>query len=157
MAVQSSTPHDGLFKGICSRKAEIAGILRANLPEPLTARIDFDCLELQPAGFIEQNLRFRQRQFELVTVAAEFPKDEGKVLQFLQDHHASTKNYLFGDDDKYALIEAFDKDWNGELPYTLLQNNNSGFGPDNSGLTIVGYLYRFAFESGARRSTADSP
>ena len=35
-----------------------------------------------------------------------------------------------------------------ELPYTLLQNNNSGFGPDNSGLTIVGYLYRFAFESG---------
>ena len=35
-----------------------------------------------------------------------------------------------------------------ELPYTLLQNNNSGFGPDNSGLTIVGYLYRQAFESG---------
>lgn len=69
---------------------------------------------------IEQNLRFRQRSFELVTVAAEFPRDEGKVLQFLQDHHASTKNYIFGDDDKYALIEAFDKDWNGELPYTLL-------------------------------------
>ena len=35
-----------------------------------------------------------------------------------------------------------------ELPYTLLQNNNMGFGPDNSGLTIVGYLYRQAFESG---------
>jgi ABC-type sugar transport system permease subunit len=35
-----------------------------------------------------------------------------------------------------------------ELPYTLLQNNNSGYGPDNSGLTIVGYLYRYAFDSG---------
>jgi ABC-type sugar transport system permease subunit len=35
-----------------------------------------------------------------------------------------------------------------ELPYTLLQNNNVGFGPDNSGLTIVGYLYRQAFETG---------
>lgn len=35
-----------------------------------------------------------------------------------------------------------------ELPYTLLQNNNSGYGADNSGLTIVGYLYRAAFDSG---------
>jgi ABC-type sugar transport system permease subunit len=31
-----------------------------------------------------------------------------------------------------------------ELPYALLQ----GFGPKNSGLTIVGYLYRNAFDSG---------
>jgi ABC-type sugar transport system permease subunit len=31
-----------------------------------------------------------------------------------------------------------------ELPYTLLQ----GFGPKNSGLTVVGYLYNFAFENG---------
>ncbi len=69
---------------------------------------------------IEQNLRFRQRGFELVTVAAEFPDQEPKVLKFLQDHHASTRNLIFGDTDKYALIEAFDKDWNGELPYTLL-------------------------------------
>ena len=69
---------------------------------------------------IEQNLRFRQRGFELVTVAAQFPDEEAKVLKFLQDHHASTHNLLFGDPDKYALIEAFDKEWNGELPYTLL-------------------------------------
>ena len=31
-----------------------------------------------------------------------------------------------------------------ELPYILLQ----GFGPRNAGLTIVGYLYNFAFEAG---------
>lgn len=31
-----------------------------------------------------------------------------------------------------------------ELPYTLLQ----GFGPNNSGLTVVGYLYVYAFENG---------
>ncbi|HEV7300625.1 MAG TPA: sugar ABC transporter permease [Tepidisphaeraceae bacterium] len=31
-----------------------------------------------------------------------------------------------------------------ELPYTLLQ----GFGPNNSGLTVVGYLYNYAFDSG---------
>jgi ABC-type sugar transport system permease subunit len=31
-----------------------------------------------------------------------------------------------------------------ELPFTLLQ----GYGPNNSGLTIVGYLYNYAFASG---------
>ena len=35
-----------------------------------------------------------------------------------------------------------------ELPFTLLQNSNVGYGPDNAGLTIVGYLYRYAFENG---------
>lgn len=69
---------------------------------------------------IEQNLRFRQRGFEMVTLAAQFPDEEAKVLKFLQDKHASTRNLIFGETDKYALIEAFDKEWNGELPYTLL-------------------------------------
>jgi ABC-type sugar transport system permease subunit len=35
-----------------------------------------------------------------------------------------------------------------ELPYTLLQNYGGGFGPKDSGLTIVGYLYRYAFDNG---------
>ena len=37
-----------------------------------------------------------------------------------------------------------------ELPYALLQNaaGVAGYGPKDSGLTIVGYLYRTAFESG---------
>jgi ABC-type sugar transport system permease subunit len=35
-----------------------------------------------------------------------------------------------------------------ELPYTLLQNNGGGYGPKNSGLTVVGYLYQAAFDSG---------
>ena len=35
-----------------------------------------------------------------------------------------------------------------ELPYTLLQEHGAGFGPKNSGLTIVGYLYQYAFRNG---------
>lgn len=35
-----------------------------------------------------------------------------------------------------------------ELPFTLLQNFNGGYGPDNSGLTIVSYLYKYAFQTG---------
>jgi ABC-type sugar transport system permease subunit len=35
-----------------------------------------------------------------------------------------------------------------ELPFTLLQNNGAGYGPKNSGLTVVGYLYQYAFDRG---------
>lgn len=73
---------------------------------------------------IEQNLRFRHRDFELVTIAAQFPDEETKVLKFLQQHHASTRNFIFGATDKYALLEALDPDWTGALPHTLL------IGPD---------------------------
>jgi thiol-disulfide isomerase/thioredoxin len=73
---------------------------------------------------IETNLRFRHRDFELVTVAAEFPDQQAKVLAFLQKHHASTRNLIFGDADKYKLIEAFDPEWNGALPHTVLLGPN---------------------------------
>jgi peroxiredoxin len=69
---------------------------------------------------IEQNLRFRHRDFELVTLAAQFPDEEAKVLKFLQKNHASTRNLIFGTTDKYALIEALDPEWQGALPHTLL-------------------------------------
>jgi ABC-type sugar transport system permease subunit len=35
-----------------------------------------------------------------------------------------------------------------ELPYTLLQQQNGGYGPADSGMTVVGYLYRNAFDNG---------
>lgn len=69
---------------------------------------------------VEHHLRFRSREFELVTVAAEFPDVEPKVLKFLQKHQASCRNLIFGTTDKYALMEALDPEWNGALPHTLL-------------------------------------
>ncbi len=71
---------------------------------------------------VETNLRFRGRDFELVTIAAEYPKMEAKALKFLQGQHASMKNYIFADTDKYANIEAIDPEWSGALPHTLLVN-----------------------------------
>jgi thiol-disulfide isomerase/thioredoxin len=73
---------------------------------------------------IEHNLRFRGRDFEMITLAAQFPDEQPKVLKFLRGHHASTRNLIFGATDKYALIEALDPEWSGALPYTLL------LGPD---------------------------
>jgi thiol-disulfide isomerase/thioredoxin len=69
---------------------------------------------------IETNLRFRHRDFELVTVAAQFPDEKDRVLSFLRKHHASTRNLIFGETDKYKLMEALDPEWNGALPHTLI-------------------------------------
>ena len=77
--------------------------------------------------FIEINRMYRQRAFELVLVAANYPDERKEVLAFLKRNQCSTTNYLFntktGDNapsGKYKLIEAFDKEWNGALPYTVL-------------------------------------
>jgi thiol-disulfide isomerase/thioredoxin len=69
---------------------------------------------------IETNLIYRNRDFELVTVAAQFPEEKDKVLSFLQKHHASIRNLIFGQTDKYLLMAAIDPDWTGALPHTLV-------------------------------------
>ena len=63
---------------------------------------------------------YRGREFELVTVAAQYPDEQSQVLQFLRKHQASNRNLLFGDTDKYKLAEALDQEWSGALPFTLL-------------------------------------
>ena len=66
------------------------------------------------------NRMYRQRAFEMVTVAAQFPDEKKEVLGFLTKQQASSRNLMFADTDKYKLMEAFDKDWNAALPYTVL-------------------------------------
>jgi thiol-disulfide isomerase/thioredoxin len=63
---------------------------------------------------------YRGRDFEVVTVAANYPDEKDEVLRFLKKQQAVTKNYLFGSEDKYALMEAFEPTWSGALPYTIL-------------------------------------
>ena len=71
-------------------------------------------------SLVETNLRFRHRDFELITIAAQFPDEKVQVQRFLEKHHASTRNYFFADTDKYKMFEALDPDWQGGLPHTLL-------------------------------------
>jgi thiol-disulfide isomerase/thioredoxin len=70
--------------------------------------------------FININRMYRARDFELITISADKPDRSDKVLDFLRQKQASCKNYLFRKEDKYELIEAVDKNWQGSLPYTLL-------------------------------------
>jgi thiol-disulfide isomerase/thioredoxin len=66
------------------------------------------------------NRMYRRRAFEMVSVAANFPDEKKEVLETLQKMQASNRNLMFADTDKYKLMEAFDKDWNAALPYTVL-------------------------------------
>jgi thiol-disulfide isomerase/thioredoxin len=66
------------------------------------------------------NRMYRHRAFELVTVSANYPDERKEVLAFLKKNQASSRNLLFGETEKYKLIEAFDPNWNGALPYTIL-------------------------------------
>ena len=69
---------------------------------------------------VEHNLRFRIRGFEMVTLAVEDPADSAKVKDFLTQHHASMKNYIFATSDRDGLSTAFDPKWRGVAPYTLI-------------------------------------
>lgn len=83
---------------------------------------------------VETYRRFQNRPVELITVSLDPVEDQAKVLKFLEKQHAAlsprtaksvqeegrtTNNYLFkGNPDD--LAEAFDPDWSGAMPHTLL-------------------------------------
>lgn len=69
---------------------------------------------------IDINRMYRHRAFELITLSADAPEANEKVLEFLTKNFASNTNYHFNRDDKYQLIEAVDSTWQGALPYTLI-------------------------------------
>ena len=63
---------------------------------------------------------FRARPFDLIMVSTNYPDEQKGALAALRKAHASNTNYIFGATDIYGLMAAFDPDWNGADPYTLL-------------------------------------
>lgn len=94
---------------------------------------------------------YRGRDFEFISLSADNPSKRNNVLKFLEEHEAANKNYLYNDTDKYALIEAVDKDWQGALPHTLLIAPGGEIVGRYAGIIdpltvkrdIVGYLGRY--------------
>jgi thiol-disulfide isomerase/thioredoxin len=70
--------------------------------------------------FVKLNQKYRNRNFEWVTISADPPKKQPKVLKFLQKKQAVGSNYIFNSEDLYQLIETVDPRWRGMIPYTLL-------------------------------------
>ena len=79
--------------------------------------------------------RFANRDFEVITLSVDDPKDEAKVKQFLEKQHATvpnrvqrsvkaegrrTNNYLFSGASMDALMQALDPAAPGPVPYTIV-------------------------------------
>ena len=92
------------------------------------------CVQEFP-GLVSISHRFANRDFELITISMDDPKDEAKVKQFLQKEHATvpnrvqrslkvegrkTNNYLFNGASMDDLMKALDPDAPGPVPYTIL-------------------------------------
>jgi peroxiredoxin len=75
---------------------------------------------LEYPDFLKLQRMYGARDFEFVSISADKPAKEANALRFLQEKHSGVKNYIFGEEDNYALIEAIDPAWNGALPYTVL-------------------------------------
>ncbi len=86
-------------------------------------------------GLVSLSRRLSTRDFELITISVDDPKDEAKVQEFLARQHAAasprlvqsfkaegrrTNNYLFKDANTEALLKAIDPTAPGPVPYTAL-------------------------------------
>jgi len=86
-------------------------------------------------GLVSISRSLSTRDFEVVTISVDDPKDEAKVKAFLEKEHASvpnrvqrslkaegrkTNNYLFGGSDLDALMKALDPEAPGPVPYTIV-------------------------------------
>ena len=67
---------------------------------------------------------YRNRPFQLVTVSINYPDEEKGVRRFLESQHASSRNMLSDTMDPYELMRAFDPEWNGSVPFSMI------IGPD---------------------------
>jgi thiol-disulfide isomerase/thioredoxin len=63
---------------------------------------------------------YRLRDFDMVTVSANMPDEKAGVIKRLEQLHASSRNLLFGSTDTDAMEAAFDPEWQGGVPYTVL-------------------------------------
>jgi peroxiredoxin len=70
--------------------------------------------------FVEMQRMYGERDFRFVSVSMDNPEHEDRALKFLRNKHSAVNNYLMDTDDKYAVIEVVDKEWDGSLPITLL-------------------------------------
>ncbi len=79
--------------------------------------------------------KFGLRDFELITISTDDPKDSTKVKAFLEKRGAglldrlkpslkaegrTTNSYIFKEADTNALMKALDPEWPGAIPHTVL-------------------------------------
>lgn len=70
---------------------------------------------------LEKTYRMYQpRGLEFIPVSVNDPEERPAVVEFLERHHASHPNKLFGSSDVYGLQAAFDPNMPAPVPFTVL-------------------------------------
>jgi peroxiredoxin len=92
------------------------------------------CVEEFP-GLVSISRRLETRDFDLITISVDDPKDEDKALRFLEREHAAvppgakasvarqgrrTNNFIYAGPGGDALAQALDPEWPGGYPYTVV-------------------------------------
>lgn len=92
------------------------------------------CVEEFP-GLVSISRRFETRDFDLITISVDDPRDRDKALKFLEREHAAvppgarkavgaqgrtTNNFIYTGPAGDALAQALDPKWPGGYPYTVV-------------------------------------
>lgn len=77
------------------------------------------CVAEMPA-LVDINRMYRGRHFQMVTISMDEPDARSDALKVLKNAYASMKNYHSTITDTDEFAEAFDPQWPGPLPYTIL-------------------------------------
>jgi len=75
---------------------------------------------LEYPEFITIQRMFGARDFEFMSLSTDKKSKKDAALKFLTESNSAVSNYIYSEEDKYAMIESVDPDWNGALPYTIL-------------------------------------
>jgi thiol-disulfide isomerase/thioredoxin len=92
------------------------------------------CVEELP-DLARLSYRLARRNFEVITISVDNPKEQAKALKLLQDKHVgmspgvkdslkaekrATNNYLYTEASIDELARSLDPQWPGPVPYTIL-------------------------------------
>jgi peroxiredoxin len=69
---------------------------------------------------VTMNRMYRHRNFHLVTLSMDDVAEKDAALKVLRQNHVSAANYIVDVADRDKFGDAFDKQWPGPLPHTLL-------------------------------------
>lgn len=77
------------------------------------------CIEEFP-DLIEIHRMYRKRPFELITISGDGIEKKDEVLNFLNEHNASTRNFIYEGHDKSEMMALIDKKAPGAIPHTVI-------------------------------------
>jgi peroxiredoxin len=107
------------------------------------------CVQEMPE-LLTINRMYRERGLKTTIISADDAGKKDQVLAYLTEHHLAFENRIWSSDDKDALVNSLDKQWEGPIPFTLLvapggqvlYRQTGAFDALELKRAIVGYLGR---------------